>query len=285
MDGSGACERAFVRLFVSVDIEGIPGIVTREQGRVGGYEYEQACRWMTDSVLAVCTAAHEQGVAEVIVADSHGNGCNVQLERMPDYVSLVRSWPRPLGMMQGVEAGEFIGAVLLGYHAGSSNPAGVLSHTLSSDLFQEIRLNGAVFSEAALSAAIAGHFSVPILAIAGDDVFVAETRELLGDVPSATLKKAYGTHSALNPNPGVALARLGAVTQEALSNAANRKPLRVDGAVDVELHLRTRSVADWLALLPHIERTGAFSVRYRAVDILAVSQFLMFVTFAKSSLS
>ena len=108
-----------MRFYISADIEGIPGVVTREQGRAGGFEYEQARTWMTDSVLAVCTAAHEQGVEEVVVSDSHGNGHNLQLERMPDYVQLVRSWPRPLGMMQGIEVGEYVGAALVGYHAGS----------------------------------------------------------------------------------------------------------------------------------------------------------------------
>src|SRR5208283_3150824 len=119
--------------------------------------------------------------------DSHGNGHNVQYERMPDYVQLVRSWPRPLGMMQGVEFGQFAGAALIGYHAGGTNPGGILSHTLSSMLFAEVRLNGNVVSETAISAALAGHFSVPILMIAGDNVCVAETHALLGNIPSATL--------------------------------------------------------------------------------------------------
>jgi len=274
-----------MRFYISADIEGIPGVVTREQGTAGGFEYEQARTWMTDSVLTVCAAARERGVEQVVVSDSHGNGYNLQLEKMPDYVQLVRSWPRPLGMMQGIEIGEYVGAALVGYHASSTNPAGVLAHTLSSDLYQEVHLNGCPIAEAQLSAALAGQFSVPVLMIAGDDVFVAETHSVLGDIPSATLKVAYGTTSAVSPSLAVAHERLRVAVGEAFDRRTAIEPHRIDGPVEVELRLRTRSVADWLAFLPEIERTGAFTVRYRAADIVAVSKFLMFTTFARAALN
>jgi D-amino peptidase len=274
-----------MRFFVSADIEGVVGVVTRDQGRPGGFEYEQARGWMTDTVLSVCAAAREAGAEQLVVADSHGHGYNLQLERMPDYVQLVRSWPRPLGMMQGIELGTYAGALLIGYHAGSTNLGGVLAHTLSSDLFQEVSLNGRVVSEAAISAAIAGYYSVPVLMVAGDDVCVAETKAQLGDITGAALKFAYGTTSALNPSLSVATARLHEATLEAIASRGVRRPYIVPGPVSVELRLRTRAVAEWLSYLPQVERTGAFAIRYVAEDIVAASRFLMFVTFARSSLS
>jgi D-amino peptidase len=239
---------------------------------------------MTDSVLAVCATAHELGVTEVVVADSHGNGLNVQHERMPDYVQLVRSWPRPLGMMQGIEIGKYVGAALIGYHASGTNPNGILSHTFSSE-YPEIRLNGKVVSEAAFSAALAGHFSVPILMIAGDDAFVAETRELIGEVPSATLKLAYSSTSAISPSLNVSATRLREATRAAFQQIGKIEPFQIGGPVDIQLQLRTRSVAEWLSYLPEVERTGALSIRYRATDIVAASRFVIFVTFAKAAFS
>lgn len=274
-----------MRIFISADIEGVVGVVAREQGRPAGFEYEQARSWMTDAVLATCAAAREAGATEFVIADSHGHGYNVQLERMPDDVQLVRSWPRPLGMMQGIELGEYAGVVLVGYHAGATNPGGVLSHTLSSDLLQEVTLNDRIVSEAALSAAIAGHFGVPVVMAAGDDVFVAEVRAELGDLATATLKTAYGTSSALNPSLAVAATRLREATIAGIASVGRRTPFRIAGPVEVGLRLRTRAVADWLAYLPGVERSGAFNVRYRCEDILAASRFLMFVIFAKSSLA
>lgn len=275
-----------MRFYISADIEGICGVVSREHTRPGGFEYEAARDWMTQSTIAVCEAAREAGATELVVSDSHGNGQNIRMEALPDYVQLVRSWPRPLGMMQGIEIGPFDGCFLVGYHAGGSNPGGVLSHTMSSEFIHEIRLNGTVASEAVISAALAGAYGVPVLMVASDDVGVAEMRSELGEhLAAATMKQAYGSYSALNPSLSVALARLRMATTEAVALAGKVEPYRIDGPVELEIDLRTRFVAEWLSYLPAVERRGAYTIRYRAVDILAVSRFLMFLAFARMATS
>jgi D-amino peptidase len=274
-----------MRFYVSADIEGIAGVVSRENTRPGGFEYEAARDWMTDAVLVVCETAHEMGAKEVVVSDSHGNGQNIRFERMPDYVQLVRSWPRPLGMMQGIENGKYDGACLIGYHASAGNPGGVLSHTMSGEFFHEVRLNGEPVSEAELSAAIAAHFGVPIVMAAGDDVAIREMREALGDIAAAELKTSYGLYSAINPSLGVAASRLRDATREAFRLKDRARLYKIAGAVDLEIRLRTRFVAEWLSYLAPVERVDAFTVRYRAQDILDVSRFLMFLAFARTAVA
>lgn len=237
---------------------------------------------MTDTVVAACETAHEAGVSEIIVADSHGNGENIRLECMPDYVQLVRSWPRPLGMMQGIEIGHYDGVLLIGYHAGASNIGGVLAHTMSGEFIHEVRLNGRVMSEAGISAVTAGHFGVPVLLVAGDDVAIEETRALLGDIATATLKASFGTISALNPAPQVAYERVRAAVRDALARKDEMQPFRIDGPIELDLRLRNRFMAEWLNYLDGIERLDAYSIRYRSADILGVWRFLTFLTFARS---
>jgi D-amino peptidase len=272
-----------MRIYISADIEGIAGVVSPENTAPGRFEYEPARDWMTEAVLAACETARELGAEEVVVSDSHGKGQNIRYERMPPYVQLVRSWPRPLGMMQGIEVGDYAGALLLGYHAGATNPNGVLAHTMSTELFQEVRLNGRVVSEAAISAAIAGHFGAPVLMVAGDDVAVAETVELLGDVATAVLKTSYGRASAMTVSPAVADRRLRDGVRAAIERAGEATPYVIEGPIELDLRLRTRFVAEWLDYLDCIERLDAFTIRYRAKDIVEVSRFLMFVTFARSA--
>lgn len=274
-----------MRLYISADIEGICGVVTSEHTRPGGCEYEWARDRMTDSVVAVCETAHDCGVEELIVSDSHGNGLNIRLERMPDFVRLVRSWPRPLGMMQGIEQGRFAGALLLGYHAAGHNSGGVLSHSMSSSLFHELRINGSPASEALISAALAGEYDVPVLMMAGDDVAVAETSATLGGIATATLMQSYGTHSAICPAPSVALDRLRDATRLAVERVGTVRPMRLSGPVELDIVLRTRTVAEWLAYLPETERMDAYTIRYRGADMIALSRFLMFVTFGPSTLA
>ncbi len=233
-----------MRLYISADIEGVCGVVSRDHTRPGGFEYERARDWMTDSVVAVCETARELGAEELVVSDSHGNGLNIRLEAMPDYVRLVRSWPRPLGMMQGIEQGRFDGALLVGYHAGGSNSGGVLSHTMSSEFFHEIRINGRTASEAWISAALAGVHGVPVLMVAGDDIAVAETRAMLDDIATATLMEAISTHSAICPTPGVALERLRAATRDAIGRIGRYSDSTQDASLRVDIECIVDNPAD-----------------------------------------
>jgi D-amino peptidase len=274
-----------MRLYISADIEGIAGVVSRDNLLPGRFEYEQARDWMTDDVLIACEAAREMGAQEVVVSDSHGNGQNIRFERMPAYVRLVRSWPRPLGMMQGIELGRYSGALLIGYHAGASNPHGTLAHTISGELFADVRLNGVSVSEAAISAAIAGHFGVPVLMVSGDDVAVQEASSLLSGIATACLKNSVGWLSAMTQSPETAGNTLQAAVKDAISRIGKVKPLTLGAPLELELRLRNRFIAEWLSYLPGIERTDAFTIKHQSQDMVAVSRFLQFLGSAKTALS
>jgi D-amino peptidase len=220
----------------------------------------------------------------VVVSDSHGNGQNIRFEKMPAYVRLVRSWPRELGMMQGIEVGDYAGALLVGYHAGATNPAGTLSHTISGEFIHEIKLNGQTLSEAGISAATAGHFGVPVLMVAGDDVAVEETKALLGDIAGATLKTSLGFLSAMMLSPADADAELRRGVRDAIGRIGTLKPFVFDGPIDLEIRLRNRFMAEWLSYLSNVERIGAFTIVHRANDIVGVSRFIQFLTSARKGL-
>jgi D-amino peptidase len=273
-----------MRLYISADMEGIAGVVSRENLAPGRFEYESARDWMTQAVLSACETAHDMGVSEVVVSDSHGNGQNLRFERLPEYVRLVRSWPRPLGMMQGVEVGPYLGAMLIGYHAAASNHGGTLAHTISGEFIHEVRLNGRPASEANISAAIAAHFEVPILMFAGDDVAVAEAREDFADVATATLKVSTGWQSAIHLSAGAADVALREAVRAGILRAGRVQPRRLQGPVVLEIRLRNRAMAEWLAYLSGIERVDAFTVRQTSPDMLCVSRFLGFLASARTAI-
>src|SRR5207245_3927162 len=165
-------------------MEGIAGVVTAEQLGPAGFEYARFREFMTDEVRAAIDAARAAGAGEIVVSDSHGNGQNLLVEKLPPDVTVVRSWPRPLMMMEGIDS-SFAGAIFIGYHASTTNPQGVRAHTMSSATLADVRLNGVSLPEAGVNAAIAGHFGVPVIMISGDDASVAEARRVLGDVEGA----------------------------------------------------------------------------------------------------
>ena len=70
------------KIFISADLEGVVGAVTGEQLGPGGFEYNRFREFMTAEVNAAIAAAKAGGATEILVADSHGNGQNLLIEKL-----------------------------------------------------------------------------------------------------------------------------------------------------------------------------------------------------------
>ena len=149
------------KIFISVDMEGITGVVQPAQLGPDGFEYQRAREWMTGEVNAAIAGIRGAGPAEILVCDSHGNGQSVLIDKLPDDVRIVRGFPRPLEMMQGIDD-SFAAAVFIGYHGSEWTADAVRGHTISSAKLLGIKLNGNEVSEGMFNAALAGHFGVPV---------------------------------------------------------------------------------------------------------------------------
>ena len=112
-------------------MEGVVGTVTGDQLGPTGFEYGRFRDFMTREALAAVTAARAAGATDVIVADAHGNGENLLIEQFPPDVRIIRSWPRQLGMVAGVDQ-QVDAVIFIGYHASTNNVKGVRAHTFSS---------------------------------------------------------------------------------------------------------------------------------------------------------
>ena len=272
------------RVFISVDLEGTVGAVTPEQLGPGGFEYGRFREFMTREALAAIEGAREAGATSFVVADSHGNGQNLLIERFPDDVWIVRSWPRPLGMMQGIDE-SFDAAFFIGYHSAATNPEGVRAHTFSSANYAAVVLNGRPMPEGGVNAAIAGHFGVPVALVTGDDATVAEMREILGDVEGVVVKEALGFHSAITMTPAAAEAAIREGARRAIERLDDFRPHLLDGPPVLDLTFKNYRPAEVLAYLPIVERPESRTIRYRARDMVELSKFLQFVGSYQSGLS
>ncbi len=271
-----------MRLYISADIEGIAGVATRDQTMLEGFEYQSGRLWMTDTVAAACRAAFTAGVEEIVVADSHGTHLNILPDRLPKNVRLVRGKPRPLGMVQGVEAGRFDGALFLGWHTGSTHVSGVLGHTMQGRVIREIRLNGRTVSEAGFYHPLIGHFGVPLIGISGDDQFVDETRGLVGDVEAAVVKWAYGTFATRTMTPEESYEVVAETTRRAIARIRDFKPYRIEGEILLEVSFKHRPPAEILSLLPQVERVDGYTIAVKVPDMVAAVNFMV-VALAYSS--
>jgi D-amino peptidase len=267
---------AQVKVYISVDMEGIAGVVTDQQLGPEGFEYPRFRELMTDETLAAIRGARAAGATEVLVSDSHGNGQNLLIDRFPDDVQIVRSWPRPLGMMEGIDD-SFAAALFIGYHASTTSSEGVRAHTFSSATLTDVKLNGKPVSEAAFNAAIAGQFGVPVVMISGDDAIAAEARRTIGEIETAVVKHAISFHSAKTMTPGAATKLIEATARKAVEKRQSIAPVRVSGDIALEVSFKSYRQAEMLSYLPIVERTGSHSIRYVAKDMVAISKFVEFM--------
>jgi len=266
-----------LKIYISADMEGVVGSVTDEQLGPGGFEYQRFREFMTAEVNATIDAARAAGATEFVISDSHGNGQNLLIDQLPDDVTIIRSWPRELSMMAGIDD-SFDGVIFLGYHASTANTRGVRAHTMSSANITGLRLNGIEMTEGSMAAAAAGHFGVPVIMVSGDDVAVAENQVLIGDIEGAVVKWAKGFHSAetLTPEAGYEVIRTR--TKSAIDRIDDFEPYVLDTPIELELTLKNYTPVELLGYLPDVERVNSHTIRYVGDDIIEVSNFLTFVT-------
>ena len=273
---SAAQQPAKLKVHISVDMEGVGGVVTGEQLGPTGFEYGRFREFMTREALAAIEAAKAAGATEILVADSHGNGQNLLIDQLPADVRVIRSWPRRLGMVAGVDD-NVDAAIFIGYHAGTNNPAGVRAHTFSSANLTRVALNGVNVTEGSWNAAIAGHYNVPVVMMSGDDAAIAEVRKAIGNIEAAETKRSLGFHSANSLTPAASAQEVGRKVRAALGRVSDFKPYKVQSPVTVDVTFKNYMPAEVLAYVPIFERTDSHSIRFRARDMAEASMIMNFI--------
>ncbi len=264
------------KIYISSDMEGVVGAVTDAQLGPSGFEYERFRKFMTAEVNAAIEGARSAGAGEILVADSHGNGQNLLIDELPKDVQIVRSWPRPLGMLGGLDK-SFDGAIFLGYHSSTDNLEGVRAHTFSSARLTSVKLNGIAVSEGAWNAAIAGEMGVPVILVAGDDATVAEVSSIVGDVEGAVVKYALSFHSAKTLHPEAAFDLIRNKAERAVTNIKKYKPYRIKSPMAVTMSFKHYRPVELLGYLPMFERIDSHSILYSSKTMEEASRIRTFI--------
>ena len=145
-----------LKVFISVDMEGVSGLINWDETAQGGPDYPLFRKLMTAEANAAIAGALEAGATEIVVRDAHDSARNILPDELRPEARLIREWNGPLSMMEGIDK-TFDAVVFIGYHARAGTPDAVLKHTMSLSLFDVI-LNGVRLPEAGWNAAIAGYF-------------------------------------------------------------------------------------------------------------------------------
>ncbi len=260
-----------MKIFISVDIEGVASVTHRDHTKLEGVEYETARRWMTEEANAAIEGALAAGATEIVVTDAHGHLRNLLPDLLHPDALLVRGSPRALCMMEGIDD-SFAGAFFIGYHARAGDARGILAHTFLGISVYAVRLNGIEVGESGLNAAIAAHFGVPIALVTGDDALAAEIEALLPWSERVITKWALSTFAAKNLSPKHAQQRIRVAAQRAVARLAEMKPYPLTKPLQLEVDFFRPVQAQLAADIPGVAWVAGRTVRYTTSDMLELTR-------------
>jgi D-amino peptidase len=262
------------KAFVSVDLEGLPHVVSRQHLLPGRPLWDEARRIATDVVVKVCEVLRNSEFDEVVVADSHGDMINLEAREFPEYVTLVRGYPRPTSMIAGAEGSDV--ALMIGYHAGFGTRRAVFDHTFSGAVIRGLEFNGLRFSEYLVNSSALGYLGIPVIFLAGDENLRTEVERYTPWVVFTPMKESLSRYSAKSPALSKVLRDLESGIKEGLRRYSEglTRPLTIETPVTVRVSFHESGFADIAELLPIVRRVDGVTVEYRAQNPLEAYKIL-----------
>ncbi len=271
-----------MKIYISVDMEGIIGVVYPDFLTNRGYDYSRARKFMTEDVNAAVRGALMAGAQEIIVNDSHNAMTNVLVEELQSPAKLITGSPKLHSMMEGLDS-TFDGAIFIGYHS-KMNSRGVLNHTFSSRTVYKLKLNNQEIGELEFNAYIAGFYNVPVLMVSGDDQVAREAQNLIEGVKTVAVKEARGRYTALCLNPKDAHSLIEENAYKAVAEKDKISPLQIQEPLELRITLLNSGMADAAQIMPGVERIGANILQYTATDIIEAYQAFRTITILAGSI-
>jgi D-amino peptidase len=271
-----------MKAFISVDMEGLPHIVSGEHLAPGRKLYDEARSIMTECVLAMADQLHKSGADRVVVADGHGSKVNLQADKMPNYVSVVRGNPRSISMVAGGRDSDM--ALFLGYHSKPGTPNAIFDHVINGSVLKTVKLNGEEASEFYINAATLGEQGVPIVLVSGDNTLLdGDVSKFAPWAVRVRLKESLGHYSSISPSMPECLDGIRRGVREAIegfSIPGKMELLKLKTPIDLEVYFTSTIYAQMACHLPESETIGGTGIRYRAKSMeeaYRVTQLLTFV--------
>lgn len=273
-----------MRVYISVDAEGISGIIKLSQVVPGNQDYSYFRKMMAGDVNAAIKAAFNAGATEVVVNDAHNCGDNLLIDQIDKRAKLISGFDRPNGMMEGIDKG-FEAALFVGYHSRKGNK-GVISHTCYYSSIIEVKINKKPVAEYEINGLFAGYFNVPVVFISGDDVLIKDAKENVQGIYTTVTKEAIGHSSALCYHPEITHSSIEENVEKALKNLTidNIKPMILAAdRIELEIKFANSSYAEYASWIPGFELIEPSTVKFIANNYMETYKgFITAITIASA---
>ncbi len=267
-------ESSSLKVFISVDMEGITGVIHWDEVDIANKEYEHFRELMIHEANAAIEGALAAGATEVVVRDAHGSARNLLPGKLHPEAKLIRNWAgTPFSMMQGIDE-TFDAVCFIGYHAQAGTPDATLKHTMSGRIYN-LKVNGTAVPEAGWNALIAARYQVPVVFISGDKAICDYAEQAFPNAGRVAVKEGIGEAcQTLAPEKSAELIRSG--VQTSLGNRDQCDLFSLGEPYFVEIQYSKENYAAKAAWYPGAERVNNRTVGFQSHDFLDCLTFYLF---------
>ena len=252
-----------LKVFISVDMEGLAGVVSGSDVSAGSPDYAHFRQIMAGETNAAVEGAFRAGATYVLVRDSHGSKQNLLPGDVDPRAYLLRGQSTgPKNMMEGVDS-SFHAVVFIGYHAKAGTPNAILEHTSTGNVL-DFSINGVSLPEGGYNALVAGMYGVPVVFVAGDRAVVDQLRGLLGPIAGVAVKDEIG-NASLGMSIATARDAIRRGVEEAINNRTQAKPYVMRGP-----YTMTLKVTQEKPLFAGARRTGPGEFTFSSPSLLEI---------------
>jgi D-amino peptidase len=260
---AAAQEQAALKVFISVDMEGLAGAVSSSDVNASGADYAHFRTLMAGETNAAIEGAFNAGATYVLVRDSHGGKQNLLPGDVDPRAHLLRGASTgPKNMMEGIDS-TFDAVVFIGYHAKAGTPNAILEHTSTGNVV-DFSINDVSLPEGGYNALVAGLYGVPVVFVAGDRAVVDQLRGLLGPIRAVAVKQEIADAS-LGMSPAAARDAIRAGVEDAVRARVQLKPWAMAGPFTMVLKVKQER-----PLHPGARRTGDGEFTFTSPSLLEV---------------
>ena len=261
------------KIFVSVDMEGITGVIHWEETSGTNQNYQYFRKIMTEETNAAIEGALEAGASEIITRDAHSSARNIIPDLLNENAKLLREWSTgPYGMMEGIDD-SFDAVICIGYHAKAGTPDATLKHTMVGSIL-DLKVNGISLPELGWNGLIAGYHNVPVIFVSGDKAICDQAKDLFKEIETVPVKQGIG-QAALNLHPSKSQQMIKAGVQNAMKRLSDFKPLKYSAPYTIEIQFKNEDKAYRASWYPGAKRIGDLGIALTCDDFMDCMRFFL----------
>ncbi len=267
-----------MKIYISVDIEGVTGVTSWEEADLREEEYKKAREQMNKETLAAVKGALAGGAREIYIKDAHETARNLDIDIFPEEVRLIRGWTGEPVSMLGLLDESFDGIIYVGYHSGSYEDGNPLAHTISNSKINYIRVNGEFVSEFKLNNLWARELKVASILLTGDREICQRAKEIEPSIKTVSVKEGIGGAS-LNKSPSLVLREIEKTAKEAVLNIGNKSQydFSLEEKFRVEISYKDQREVARASHYPGVKKLDPRTVVYEAETVLDLMTTRMFI--------